>query len=131
MYRLSSSPEILKDYHSVISEQVQRGILERVSEDAHGELGDVHYLPHHPVIRKDKDTTKVRVVYDASAKVPEGLSLNACLYACPSLNEHIADILLRFRSFKTAVVGDIEKASLMVSTAEEDQDVLRILQEKP
>lgn len=125
--RLKSEPEVLKEYHSVISEQIERGIVERVFEDTSGELGDVHYLPHHPVIRRDKHTTKVRVVYDASSKGPGGLSLNDCLYAGPSLNENIADILLKFRSYKTAVVGDIEKAFLMVSVAEDDRDVLRFL----
>ncbi len=41
----------------------------------------VHYLPHHAVVhhavvRSDKTTTKLRIVYDASA----GPSLNECLH---------------------------------------------------
>ena len=58
---------VLKEYHAVIQEQLNAGIVERVEEDGAREVGEVHYLAHHPVVRQDKQTTKVRVVYDASA----------------------------------------------------------------
>ena len=51
----------------------------------------VYYIPHHAVIRTDKQTMKLRIVYDASAKV-NGLSLNECLYTGPSLGQNIFDI---------------------------------------
>ena len=89
--------------------------------------GEVHYLAHHPVVRQDKQTTKVRVVYDASAKKNGGPSLNDCLYSGPPLSETIADVLVRFRCHKTALVGDLEKAFLMISVAEDDRDALRFL----
>jgi len=37
------------------------------------------------------------------------------------------DIILRFRAHRKALAGDIEKAFLNVSVAEEDRDVLRFL----
>ena len=73
--------EILKEYDSIIRAQLGQGIVEEVKEDATA-LGAVHYLPHHAVVRQDKDTTKVRVVYDASAK-SGGPSLNDCLHVRP------------------------------------------------
>ena len=122
--RLRRDPEVLKEYHAVIQEQLNTGIVERVEE---GGAGEVHYLAHHPVIHQDKQTTKVRVVYDASAKQSGGPSLNDCLYSGPPLSETIADVLLRFRCHKTALIGDIEKAFLMISVAEDDRDALRFL----
>ncbi|XP_037906285.1 uncharacterized protein LOC119648588 [Hermetia illucens] len=41
-----------------------------------GEDRDVYYLPHHPVIKMESTTTKIRPVYDASAKTSSGSSLN-------------------------------------------------------
>ena len=86
----------------------------------------IHYLPHHAVIRHDEETTKVRVVYDASAR-SGGPSLNDCLYTGPKFNQRILEILLRFRSYPVAFIADIEKAFLMISVNPRDRDVLRFL----
>ena len=76
--RLKQSPVILREYNAIIQTQLERGIVEVVKEDGVSS-GTVHYLPHHAVVHCDKDTTKVRVVYDASAK-SNGPSLNDCLH---------------------------------------------------
>ena len=88
--------------------------------------GKFHYLPHHAVVHQDKETTKVRVVYDTSAR-SNGPSLNDCLYIGPKFNQKILEILLRFRSYPIAWTADIENASLMISMAPRDRDVLRFL----
>ena len=64
--RLKEEPNVLLEYDAVIKEQIENGIVERVSEPESREVGRVHYLPHHAVIRRDNDTTKMRIVYDAS-----------------------------------------------------------------
>ena len=85
-----------------------------------------HYLPHHAVIRKDKTTTRVRIVYDASAK-SNGPSLNDCLHTGPKFNKKILEILLRFWSYPIALTVDIEKAFLMICISLKDHVVLRFL----
>lgn len=85
----------------------------------------VHYLPHHGVVRQDKTTSKLRIVYDASAK-STGPSLNVCLYTGPKFGQSIFGIL-RFRLHNVALVRDIEKAFLMVSVCKRDCDSLRFL----
>ena len=46
----------------------------------------VYYMPHRAVIREDSETTKVRIVYDASCKDKKsGTSLNDCLHVGPPL----------------------------------------------
>ena len=91
--KLKNDPELLKRYNEIFIEQKELGVIEEVSESS--EPGKCHYLPHHPVIREDKDTTKVRIVFDGSAKRNEP-SLNECLYKSPQLTLLIFDILLKF-----------------------------------
>lgn len=116
LQRLQRNPEVLKEYDAVIKDQLNRGIVEIVDEKDVGEMGKVHYMPHHAVIRRDKQTTKLRILYDASAK-SSGPSLNDCLYIGPAMTQSVMDIILRFRSHIIALAGDIEKAFLMVSIA--------------
>ena len=86
------------------------------------------YLPHSAVMRQESETTKVRVVYDASCKDKvTRVSLNDCLHVGPPLTPHIVNILLRLRLWKVALVGDIAKAFLMIEVDPVDRDFLRFL----
>ena len=72
--------------------------IEPVEQGVNNGVGKVHYIPHHEVIRVDKETTKLRVVYDSSVRAGRNSpSLNDCLYTGPPLSPYIYDVLLRFR----------------------------------
>ena len=77
-------------------------------------VSKVHYLPHHAIVRRDKQITRLRIVFDALAKC-DGPSLNECLYIGPKFDQSILDILLHFRTHQVVLTADIEKAFLMVS----------------
>ncbi|XP_065182717.1 uncharacterized protein LOC135813554 [Sycon ciliatum] len=88
----------------------------------------IHYLPHHSVLKPTATTTKLRVVNDASAKCSEKLaSLNDCLHAGPNLVPDLCGILLRFRLSPVAISGDVEKAFLQIGLHSHDRDVTRFL----
>ena len=57
-------------------------------------------------VQRDKDTTKVRIVYDASAHA-KGPSLNDYLNTGPKINQKVVKFLLRFTSFRLAWTADI------------------------
>ena len=114
LHRLRQDPTVLEQYDSIILDQIVQGIVQPVENPDVAEVGKVHYLPHHAVVRQDKETTKLRVVYDASAK-SDGPSLNNCLYTGPKFDQRIMDILQRFCTHKIALTADIEKAFLMIS----------------
>ena len=101
---------MLKWYEAIIMEQLENGIIEEV---------DPRIVDGQHVVRYDKDTTKLRVVYDASAR-SDGMSLNDCLHVGPKFNQKIFDILVRFIPYGVALTGDIEKAFLMLSVAQGD-----------
>ena len=84
-------------------------------------------MPHHPVIRPEKLTTKIRLVFGASSKSRGEKSLNECLYPEPSLTAELFSVLLRFRVFNVVVVGDIENAFLQISLNSDDRDYVRFL----
>ena len=122
--KLSTQPSILKEYDDVIRNQLQMGVIEEAPSP--GEVGRVTYLPHRAVIRDDKVSTKVRVVFDASAK-NKGPSLNDCLYKGPCLNPLLFDMLLRFRLYPIAITADIKQAFLQISVHPDERDYLRFL----
>ena len=106
--RLKQNPEVLQEYNAVYMEQSAKGMIEDVTDKMLPARG-VHYIPHHAVIRRDKETTKLRIVFDASSKT-EGVSLNGCLKLGPCLVPKLFDVLLRFRCHQNALISDIEKA---------------------
>ncbi|GFW74110.1 integrase catalytic domain-containing protein [Trichonephila clavipes] len=76
-------------------------------------------------LRNDSATTKIRPVFDASAREKGKPSLNDCLYKGVNLIELIPDILDRFRIYPVGIVADIEKVFLMLSVAPKERDYLR------
>ena len=101
------------EYDKIITEQKNLNIVEKVTDY---EVSATRYLPHRPVIREDKETTKTHIVFDASCKRRvEGPSLNDIIEAGPSLKPLLTDVLLRFRSLNYVLVADIEKAFHQIS----------------
>ena len=66
-------------------------------------------LEMHGVIKESSSTTKLRVVFDASAKSSTGVSLNDTLLVGPTLYPTLTDILVRFHSYPIAISADIFK----------------------
>jgi len=81
-------------------------------------------LPHHPVLTPDKETTKIRIVYDTSAKAGCNVSsLNGCLLRGPIILPDLCGVLLRFRLYEIVLLADVEKAFLQIGIQEREHDV--------
>lgn len=129
--RFQRNDQLYEQYDNVMCEYLTEGIIEKVDNLTTENL--VYYLPHHPVIKENRSTTKMRVVFDASSHEKDMLSLNDCLHTGPNLNPDLLNILIKFRRHKIAMMADVTKAFLQISLNEKDRDVLRFLwlKEKP
>ena len=100
---------IEEDYGKIIEEQKEEGVVETADEEAQGVE---YYIPHKPVVREEAETTKIRIVYDASAKAyPEAASWNDCLNTGPSIQNKLWNVLVRARAHPVAVHGDLKRLS--------------------
>ena len=125
--KLCANPSLLAEYNAIIQEQLDTGIIERVSKGAEKQA-NCHFLPHHCVIRQDHDTMKVRIVFDGSAKeTKETPSLNDLLALGENFMPLLFDTIIRFRSHTIGLTGDVQKAFHQISINESDRDYLRFL----
>jgi len=110
-------------YEEVFVNWLQEGITEEISMS---QWDEGHYLPHRPVA-KGSGTTRVRTVFDASARERGQPSLNQCLEKSMNLIEIILTLLLPFRLHRIVTIAAIQKASLQISLCKEDRDFVRFL----
>ncbi|GFU58478.1 integrase catalytic domain-containing protein [Trichonephila clavipes] len=96
-------------------------IIEKIEEKSENS----YFLPHRPIVKDDNITTKIRPVFDASARVTGQSSLNDLLYKGSNLIEQILDILDRFRRYPIELSADIEKAFLQLGITPKHKDFLR------
>lgn len=122
--KFQRNAELKTEYTKVIHEYMEMGHLK---ESEYPESDVAIYLPHHAVIRDDKDTSKVRVVYDASAKGSNGQSLNDAMMVGPVLQPDLRSLITTWRTHKICVVGDITKMYRMVRMTEEHTNLQRIV----
>ena len=84
------------------------------------------YLPHHCVLKESSTITKLRVIFDASAKT-SGVSLIYNLMLGPKFQKDLFDILIRFRFHKVILLADIAKIYRQINLDKEDEDFHRML----
>ena len=124
--KLSRDKKLKEEYGGIIEEQLRAGVIEEAPQIPSGER--VFYIPHKPIVKQIAVTTKVRMVFDASAKPqPLTYSINDCIFTGPPLQPLLWDIMVTVRMFTSLLLGDREKAFLQIGVKEEDRDAVRFL----
>ncbi|XP_076231248.1 uncharacterized protein LOC143177269 [Calliopsis andreniformis] len=117
------NPDLMQGYSAVIQEYIALGHMSQVDAPDAPEF----YLPHHAVMKPTSSTTKIRVVFDGSAKTTSGISLNDTQLVGPTIQDDIFSLLLRFRIHAYVITGDIEKMYRQFIVRPEDRRYQRIL----
>ncbi len=86
-----------------------------------------YYLPVHAVLKESSTSTKLRAVFDASARTSNGSSLNDQLLSGPNLYPPLPDVLIRFRCHPSAASADISKMFRGILLNAEEKDWHRFL----
>jgi len=121
--KLNANVTLKNDYTRIFEEYLQLGHMTMVGEPT----DDGYYMPHHAVIKETSKTTKVRIVFDASAKSNSGVSLNDMLMTGPTIQDKLFSHLIRFRIYNYVISADMEKMYRQVILHEDDRRYQRIL----
>ena len=126
--RLDGNPDLRKRYSDFINEFISLDHMEdNPQEEINKPSNEVYYLPHHCVFKEDSTTTKLRIVFDGSAKTSNGVSLNENLMVGPVVQNDMFTILNRFRFKVVALSADIAKMYRQVELDSPDKDFHRLL----
>ena len=120
--KLQADSELKAEYEKIINNHEEKGYIRRVPDLVKEPSGWL--LPHFPVVRRDKETTKVRIVFDAAARSYKKC-LNDFIETGPKLQNDLVDVLLRFRRYEVALMCDISEMYLQVGIQQEDRKYLR------
>ncbi|CAG7720391.1 unnamed protein product, partial [Allacma fusca] len=126
--KLEANEEIRIQYHKFMNEYISLGHMQLVPT-SQLQIPDYEsfYLPHHCVLKDSSTTTKLRVVFDGSAKSSSGISLNEKLMVGPVVQDGLWAILLRFRMHTIALIGDLVKMYRQIKVNSKDINFQRIL----
>ena len=114
-------------YRAFVNEFINLGHMELIPNPSITSSKNWYYLPHHAVLKDSSTTTKLRVVFDASAKSSGGCSLNDVLMVGPKTQHDLFSILLRLRMHPIALIADVEKMYRQIEVHPDDRDYQRIV----
>ncbi|XP_076301442.1 uncharacterized protein LOC143219323 [Lasioglossum baleicum] len=124
--RLQRTTEHFAEYSKFLSEYETLGHMVEI-KDQPAPSNQTVYIPHHAVIREHSATTRLRVVFNASAKTGNGTSLNDHLLIGPKLQTDLAAVILRWRRYRYVFIADIAKMYRQILIDPRDVDYQRIL----
>ncbi|KAL1419404.1 hypothetical protein MTO96_005139 [Rhipicephalus appendiculatus] len=102
---LKPNNERLYEYDKTIRSYLEGGFAERVPANEIQNGAQIYYMLHRAVLRPGSSMTKVRIVFDASAKAQGCMSLNHALATGLSLNPELLQLLLNFRRHAIAITA--------------------------
>ncbi|XP_017794319.1 PREDICTED: uncharacterized protein LOC108575898 [Habropoda laboriosa] len=125
--RFLKDHELQRQYTDFMTEYEALGHMTRLTDHESVNAEPSYYLPHHAVFKQSSSTTKIRVVFDGSAKSSSGVSLNDTQLVGPTVQSDLFEILIRFRKHRLVLSADIAKMYRQVLVHPENRRFQRIL----
>lgn len=124
--RFNKDPLFKRQYIEFIREYM---ILGHMTENTNpkNDKYTSYILPHHGIVRETSLSTKLRVVFDASALTTSGLSFNSIQMIGPTVQDDLISILIRMRQHKFVATADVEKMYRMIDVNETQRQLQQIL----
>lgn len=124
--KLTKNQEIQDSYCQFMDDYIRLGHMSSINAYDQTNTPN-YYLPHHCVFKDSSLTTKLRVVFDASARSTTNVSLNDVLRVGPCIQDSVFNILLRFRCHSIVFTADIAKMYRCIQVYNEDREYQRIV----
>ena len=123
--KLNANADLREKYISFIKEYKNLGHMKKIEKPDNAKF--CYYMPHHCVLREESVTTKLRVVFDASATTSSGVSLNDIQMIGPTIQNCLFNLLLSFRLHAFVITADIEKMYSQVLINPERRSLQQII----
>ncbi|GBM78178.1 hypothetical protein AVEN_161850-1 [Araneus ventricosus] len=123
-YKFQNDHSLYSQYKDDVDSYIEQNIVDRVPNSNVEDCAEF-YLPHRAVIRHDKVSSKLRIVFDASSHKSGKFSLNDSLHTGPNLYPDLFELLLSFRKHPIAFTADIKQAFLNVELDESDKNATK------
>ncbi|CAB0027825.1 unnamed protein product [Trichogramma brassicae] len=113
------NPKLRTEYSTAIAQMIESDQMRKVAIEPQ-DYGAHYFLPHHAVVKESSTTTRVRPVFNASARNAAGHSLNENLMTGPNLLPQLVLVLAHWRCYPIAFVADVSKMYLQVRLHPDD-----------
>ncbi|GBN15383.1 hypothetical protein AVEN_165018-1 [Araneus ventricosus] len=114
-------------YKDINSSQLEDNIMLEINCESKNDISKGYFMPHRGVVKELKETTKLRICYDASSKANNEMSLNNHLDCSPNLNPDLLKIIPKFGFYPIEFCMDIQGEFLEVGIVEEEHKFLQTL----
>ncbi|XP_065082351.1 uncharacterized protein LOC135704776 [Ochlerotatus camptorhynchus] len=121
--RFRTDDALRTSYVEFMDEYQQLGHMEEVKTRV---VLPQFFLPHHAIHRPDSSTTKIRVVFDGSAKSSNQLSLNDLLLTGPTIQPSMLCIVINSRFHRFVMKADVEKMYRQVLVHPDDRPLQQV-----
>ena len=122
LFSLERQPKFYKSYTEFVGAFVHLGHMEKVpTSELIKPFENCYCLCHNCVFKESSTTTKMRVVFNRSAKTTSGVSLNDRLTVGPKIQKDIFSILVQFWLQEVALSVDLAKMYRQVELNKEDK----------